>query len=300
MNPRALALLAATAASAIYGVNHTIAKGLMPNVIGPFGFILLRVGGAAILFWTVSFFFPSEKIAKKDLLRMLVCAFFGMFLNMNLFFKGLELSTPINSSVVITLSPVILLILSAVILKEKMTSLKIGGIAIGLLGALMLILFGAKTQPNAPNIPLGNLYFVVNATSYSFYLILVKPLVLKYHSITLMKMFFFFALLMNIPVGFSEFSEVAWAQLHSTEVWQLLFVVVGTTFLTYLFNIYALKQLSPSTIGAFIYLQPVLAAIFAIVAGADSLTPLRIFAAALIFLGVYLSTKKKREKALSN
>ena len=179
MNPRALALLAATAASAIYGVNHTIAKGLMPNVIGPFGFILLRVGGAAILFWTVSFFFPSEKIAKKDLLRMLVCAFFGMFLNMNLFFKGLELSTPINSSVVITLSPVILLILSAVILKEKMTSLKIGGIAIGLLGALMLILFGAKTQPNAPNIPLGNLYFVVNATSYSFYLILVKPLVLK-------------------------------------------------------------------------------------------------------------------------
>lgn len=231
---------------------------------------------------------------------MLVCAFFGMFLNMNLFFKGLELSTPINSSVVITLSPVILLILSAVILKEKMTSLKIGGIAIGLLGALMLILFGAKTQPNAPNIPLGNLYFVVNATSYSFYLILVKPLVLKYHSITLMKMFFFFALLMNIPVGFSEFSEVAWAQLHSTEVWQLLFVVVGTTFLTYLFNIYALKQLSPSTIGAFIYLQPVLAAIFAIVAGADSLTPLRIFAAALIFLGVYLSTKKKRGKALSN
>lgn len=297
MNKRVLALAAATGASAIYGVNHTIAKGLMPDVIGPFGFILLRVGGAAVLFWLISFFYRSEKIDKKDWLRIIGCAFFGMVLNMNMFFKGLELSTPINSSVVITLSPVLLLLLSAFFLKERITWIKSIGIGLGLAGALLLILFGLKTQPNAPNIPLGNILFIVNAISYSFYLIFVKPLVAKYSSITLMKLFFLFALLMNLPIGFGEFSEVAWASLDMDTIWKLIFVVLGTTVLTYLFNIYALKQLSPSTIGAFIYLQPVLAATFAILAGADALTPLRVMAAVLIFTGVFLSTRKPKTKA---
>jgi len=296
MNKRVLALAAATGASAIYGVNHTIAKGLMPDIIGPFGFILLRVGGAAVLFWLISFFYRSEKIDKKDWLRIIGCAFFGMVLNMNMFFKGLELSTPINSSVVITLSPVLLLVLSAFFLKERITWLKSVGIGIGLAGALLLILFGLKSQPNAPNIPLGNILFIVNAASYSFYLIFVKPLVSKYSSITLMKLFFLFALVMNLPIGFGEFSQVSWFSLDMDTIWKLAFVVVGTTVMTYLLNIYALKQLSPSTIGAFIYLQPVIAATFAILAGADSLTPLRVLAAILIFTGVFLSTRKPKVK----
>ncbi len=294
MNARALALLAATGASAIYGANHTIAKGLMPDVIGPYGFILLRVSGAGLLFWLLSFLFPHEKIDRKDLWRIIACAFFGMVLNMNMFFQGLELSTPINSSVVITLAPVLLLILSAVFLKEKITLLKTLGIGLGLGGALLLILFGAKSQPNAPNIPLGNFLFIINAASYSVYLIMVKPLVAKYSSITLMKLFFLFAILMNLPIGWEQFSEVAWASLGFSEVWKLCFVVIGTTVLTYLFNIYALKQLSPSTIGAFIYLQPVLASVFAILAGVDAMTPLRFGAAALIFIGVFLSTRKPK------
>ncbi len=297
MNPRALALLAATAASAIYGINHTIAKGLMPEVIGPYGFILLRVSGAALLFWIIGIFYPSEKIDRKDWFRIIACAFFGMVLNMNMFFKGLELSTPINSSVVITLSPVLLLALSAIFLKERITWMKSVGIGLGLAGALALILFGIKTQPNAPNIPLGNTLFIINAASYSFYLVFVKALVSKYSSITLMKMFFLFSLLMNLPIGIGQFTDVNWLGLGIHEIWQLAFVVIGTTVLTYLFNIYALKQLSPSTIGAFIYLQPVLAATFAILAGADKLTPLRIIAAVLIFTGVFLSTRKARPKA---
>lgn len=294
MNPRLLALLAATAASTIYGINHTIAKGLMPDVIGPYGFILLRVSGAALLFWIISLFYPSEKIDRRDWGRFAACAAFGMVINMNVFFKGLELSTPINSSVVITLSPVLLLILSALILKERITWLKGLGIAIGLCGALLLILFGATTQPNAPNIPLGNLLFIVNAASYAFYLIFVKKLVAKYSSITLMKFLFLIAFFINLPIGWSQFSEVAWAGLGFTEIWKLIFVVVGTTVLTYLFNIYALKQLSPSVIGVFMYLQPLLATVFAISMGADTLTSIRIMAAILIFTGVFLSTRKKK------
>ena len=295
-NQRIFALLAATTASTIYGINHTIAKGLMPDVIQPFGFILLRVSGAALVFWGISLFFPSEKIERRDWFRFVICAFFGMVLNMLAFFKGLSLSTPINSSVIITISPVLLLVLSAFILRERITWVKSLGIFLGLGGALVLILFGLKAQPNAPNIPLGNLLFIINATSYSVYLILVKPLVPKYSSITLMKFLFLFAFLINLPIGISEFSEVNWTNLPFEAIWKLAFVVICTTVMTYLLNIYALKQLSPSTIGAFIYLQPVIAVLFAVLVGADSLTALRIGAAALIFLGVYLSTIKRARK----
>ena len=296
MNNRLLALLAAFGASAIYGANHTIAKGLMPSVIEPFGFIVLRVSGATVLFWITSLFFPSEKVEKKDWFRFLACALFGMAINMLCFFKGLSLSTPINSSVVITLSPVLLLVLSAIFLKERVTLLKSLGIGLGLAGALLLILFGMKQQANAPNIPLGNLFFIINASAYSVYLILVKPIATKYRPVTLMKWFFLIAVIINLPIGYSEFVAVDWAGLSFDSIWKMAFVVIGTTYMTYLFNIYALKILSPSTIGAFMYVQPVLATLIAVLVGADSLTTLRILAAALIFTGVYISSRKPKKR----
>ncbi|MFC4689083.1 DMT family transporter [Dokdonia genika] len=294
MSKRHLAFLAAFGASFIYGVNHTLAKDLMPTYIEAYGFIMLRVLGAAILFWITSLFLPSEKIDRKDWWRIILCALFGMTINMLMFFKGLQLSTPINSSVVITLSPVILLILSALFLKEKITWLKASGIAIGLVGALILILFGAKTQANAPNIPLGNTLFIINAIAYSVYLILVKPLTAKYASVTLMKWFFLIAVFTNAPIALPQFLEVQWSSLPPSVIGVMLFVVIGTTYLTYLFNVFALRQLKPSTIGAFIYLQPLIATLVAIILGADTLTTIRVVAASLIFLGVYLSTKRKK------
>ena len=299
MSPRLLAIIAAFAASFIYGINHTIAKGLMPSVISPYGFILLRVGGAGVIFWVLGLFYKKETIQLNDWIRIIACAFFGMVLNMTMFFKGLSLSTPINSGVVITVAPVLLLVLSAVFLKERITLTKAVGIALGLAGALALILFGEKTQLNAPNIPLGNMLFLVNAASYSVYLIIVKPLTAKYSSITLMKFFFLFAVIINIPIGYQEFVRVDWLDLEYEIIGQLAFVVVGTTVLTYLFNIYALKQLSPSVIGVFMYMQPLIATIFAIFTGADTLTTLRVLAATLIFLGVYLATRKKSKNQIS-
>jgi len=294
MNPRALAILAATAASTIYAINHSIAKGLMPEFIKPYGFILLRVSSAAIIFWLFSIGFPKEKIDAKDWKRLVACAFFGMVINMLMFFKGLSLSTPINSSVIITISPVLLLVLSAILIKERITVIKTVGIILGLAGALALVFFGEREQFNAPNIPLGNILFIVNAVSYSIYLILVKSLTGKYSSITLMKWLFLFAFLINLPIGIKEFTEVQWVSLPAVVIREMAFVVLGTTVLTYLFNIYALRELKASTIGAFIYLQPVLAVIFAVMLGVDQLTPLRILAALLIFAGVYLSSLKPK------
>ena len=297
---RIWALLAATAASAIYGINHTLAKSVMPEYIQPFGFILLRVTGAGILFWLLSLLVKRERILKKDYPRLLACAFLGMFVNMLAFFEGLSLSTPINSSVVITLSPVMLLLLSIVFLKEKVGWKKYLGIGIGLGGALVLILFGSQQQQNAPNIPLGNLMFVLNASAYAGYLILVKPLTERYHVITLMKWLFLFGTLFNLPFTFSAFSQVSWSTLPTEVILIFIYVVLGTTFLTYLLNIYALKTLKASTIGAFIYLQPLIAVVFATVMGADRLTPIRAIAGLLIFFGVYLSSRKSKEPSPKN
>lgn len=297
-NTRILAILAAIGASTIYGINHTLAKGLMPLYIEPFGFILLRVTGAAILFWSISFFAPKEKIATSDWPRIIGCAIFGMVINMLFFFKGLSLSTPINSSVIITLSPVMVLILASILIKERITLLKTIGIIIGMAGALVLVLFSSGQNQNAPNIPLGNVLFIVNAFSYGLYLILVKPLTKKYNAITLMKWLFLIAVFINLPITYTEFVAVDWSNLPFDAIWKMGYVVLGTTFMTYLLNIYALKQLSASTISAFIYLQPLIAITFAIMVGADSLNWTKGIAATLVFVGVYMvSMKKTKVKA---
>jgi len=297
-NTRILAILAAIGASTIYGINHTLAKGLMPLYIEPFGFILLRVTGAAILFWSISIFAPREKIATSDWPRIIGCAIFGMVINMLFFFKGLSLSTPINSSVIITLSPVMVLILASILIKERITLLKTIGIIIGMAGALVLVLFSSDQNQNAPNIPMGNVLFIVNAFSYGLYLILVKPLTKKYHAITLMKWLFLIAVFINLPITYTEFVAVDWSNLPFDAVWKMAYVVLGTTFMTYLLNIYALKQLSASTISAFIYLQPLIAITFAIMVGADSLNWTKGIAATLVFVGVYMvSMKKTKVKA---
>lgn len=294
MDKRTVALIAAFGASLIYAINHTIAKGIMPMYIKPFGFIFLRVIGAASLFWIASLLAPKQKIEKSDWSRIIACAVFGMVINMLMFFKGLELSTPINSSVMITISPILVFILSAIFIKEKITALRSVGILLGFSGALGLILFGAENRMDAPNIPLGNLLFIINAASYAVYLVIVKPLTTKYHAITLMKWFFFFGVIINLPITIWEFKEVQWTSLPINVICKMAFVVIGTTFLTYLLNVFALKTLKASTIGAFIYLQPFLAIVFAIAIGADSLNPVKVVSSVLVFIGVYLVTKKPK------
>jgi drug/metabolite transporter (DMT)-like permease len=294
LDKRTLGFLAALGAAIIYGLNHTIAKNVMPIYITPFGFILLRVLGAAILFWLVSFFIKPEKIQKKDWPRLIACSFLGMVINMLAFFKGLELSTPVNSSVIITISPIIVFIFSAILLKEKIQFLKTIGIISGFIGAIILVLYTSKTGINAPNIPLGNVLFILNSFAYGLYLVLVKPLIEKYNIITLLKWLFLLAIFLNLPVTFNEFTSVKWADLPiKNAVLPMLFVVVGTTFCTYLFNAYALRTLSPSTVSSFIYLQPIVGIVYAVSTKSDTLSLVSVMGMILIFIGIYLVTKKK-------
>ena len=294
MKNTTLGFLAALGATVIYGLNHTIAKNVMPVYISPFGFILLRVLGATILFWIASIFVKHERIERKDWPRLIACSFLGMVINMLAFFKGLELSTPVNSSVIITISPIIVFIFSAILLKEKIKLIRSAGILFGFVGALILVLYTAKTGLNAPNIPLGNILFIVNSFAYGLYLVLVKPLIEKYNVINLLKWLFLLAIFMNFPVTIGEFSIVDWTNLPIKEaVLPMVFVVVGTTFCTYLFNAYALRTLSPSTVSSFIYLQPIVGIIYAVSTKSDSLSLVSVIGMILIFIGIYLVTKKQ-------
>jgi len=293
MNKRTLGLLAALGATLIYGFNHTIAKNVMPTYIQPFGFIFLRVLGAAILFWMLSFFFKNQKIDRKDWPRILLCSFLGMVINMLAFFKGLELSTPINSSVLITVVPILVFSFSVIILKEKVSLIKMLGISAGFFGALILILYSPVSGYNAPNIPLGNLLFVLNSSTYGLYLIFVKPLVEKYNIITLFRWLFLFGFIMNFPITVQEFSSVDWVNLPLKQaVLPMIYVVVGTTFFTYLLNAYALSTLKASTVSSFVYFQPIVGIVYALTTENDSLTIINVIGMLLIFTGVYLVTKK--------
>ena len=224
----------------------------------------------------------------------------GMCINMLMFFKGLQLSTPINSGVIVTLTPIIILILSAFFLKEKLTNIKFLGITLGFSGALLLILYGNTTHVNnAPNVTLGNAMMLINSICYGSYLVIVKPLTKKYNTITLMKWMFLLGIFMTFPVTYTEFSAVSWTTLPFEAVWRMAFVIVGTTFLTYLFNVYALKTLPATTIGAFTYLQPLITILYAVLTGNDILDGVKISACLLVFLGVYLVSKKMKTERVS-
>ncbi len=296
MSRRTLAILAAIGATTIYGINHTVAKGVMPNYVQPFGFILLRVSGATLLFWLISLFGPKEKIDKKDWIRIVVCALLGMVINMLSFFKGLQLSTPINSAVLVTITPIFVVVLSAFFLKERITLNKGLGVFLGFVGAIGLILFGAEVRQDAPNIPLGNFLFVINATAYGAYLIVVKKLIEKYHPFTLMKWLFTIALIINLPITLPDVLAMDWASIPLWAYGSIAFVIIGTTFLTYLFNVFALTQLKASTIGAFMYMQPLVGILFALFTGKDQLTLVKIVATLFVLVGVYLASKKPKPK----
>jgi drug/metabolite transporter (DMT)-like permease len=292
MSKRTWALIAAMMVSIIYGVSFTIAKDVMPFYVKPYGFILLRVIGATILFWAVSFFGPAEKIQLQDFPRIAAAAFFGVALNMLTFFKGLSYTSPISAAVIMVTTPIIVMILSAIIIREKIRFRKILGILIGLFGTGFLILYG-KSIGNAANASLGNLLVFINAVSYGFYLIIVKKLMDKYNAFTFVKWIYTFGLLMVLPFGWNEYQEIQWGIIPVGILWEIAFVVVFTTFLTYLFNLVSMRELKPTTVAVFIYLQPLFATVFAIGLGKDALTVVKLISALLIFFGVYLVTQKK-------
>ena len=298
MRHKAWAHIALFTVNLIYGINYTFAKEVMTGgYLKPFGFILTRVSGAVLLFWLVSSAIRTEKIARADMFKLALCGLTGVAINQMLFFKGLDLTTPINAAIIMTINPVLVLLLSAFFLSERINFIKVIGVLLGLTGAFLLI-----TQGHIHNIhlidsstSLGNLLVLINAASYGVYLILAKPLMQKYSPLTVIKWVFTFGFMMVLPFGWPEFQSAEWSEFHSGIWWRIAFVVLGTTFLAYLLNIFALREVSPAVVSTYIYLQPLLAGLFAILMGSDQLTGLMIFCALLIFAGVYLVSNPFRK-----
>lgn len=290
--------IALFAVNMLYGASHILAKGVMPSYLTPSVFILFRVFGAAILFWLILSVSRSFKIERKDWIRLVGCGLFGVTVNQLFFFHGLNLSSSVNSGIIMAFNPIMVVILSGFALKEKITPIRLTGILIGAAGAVLLTLTGEKTVSETS---LGDLYLLVNSFSYAIYLVLAKPLMKKYSPLLVITWVFTVGLgfLFLYPPVLAEFSTTNLTSIPF-DIWiKIAYVVVGVTFLTYLLTMFGLKHLSPSISSSYIYIQPIMVICFAFLflyAGiaddyTSSITLQKIIYMLLIFLGVYLSGK---------
>lgn len=245
-----------------------------------------------MLFWILFLFAPVKtKIYKKDIPAFLLCAFTGLALNQMLFIKGLSYTFPIHASLLTLITPILITIIAARVLKEKITVAKIAGLLLAITGAVILI-STREIIINGENIFLGDALIICSAVAYTFYFISVKPLMLKYSAIDVMRWVFTFGFFMILPLCVKEFSQITWHVFTFKDYLLLFLISVPGTFLAYLFNVYGIKILSASVAGAYIYSQPVFAVAIAMIFLKEELLPAKILAALLIFAGVYLSNRK--------
>lgn len=290
--------LALLGANIFYGAGFTVAKSIMPRLIQPLGFIFIRVGVVMLLFW-LSFMGGSKfraKIARKDWPILILGGLFGVALNQMLFFSGLNLTFPIHAALIMMSTPLLITIIAIFMLREKVGIYKALGLLLGVGGATLLMSAGKEITITG-NSSLGDLFIFLNATSYAIYLVMIKPLMHRYRPIIVIRWVFFFGFLMVVPFAWPQFSAIHWASFSFIDYLALGFIVVCVTFFTYLWNIYGLHILSPSIAGAYIYIQPVFAAIISVTFAGEKLTWVKLLATILIFSGVYLVNfgfKRKR------
>jgi drug/metabolite transporter (DMT)-like permease len=253
-------------ANIIYGVNYSIAKAVMPEHIKPLALVVLRTTSAAILFWITSLFLPKEPVNRKDLLYLAGCSLFGIFINQILFLSGLNMTTPINSSIIVSTNPIFAFIFAALILHEKITFLKGSGLAIGLSGVLLLILQNG-TPDIASSTFLGDIFTLVNTTSWAFYTVIIKKMLEKYHPVTVMKWVFFFGLFTTTAAGYNQLSTMEWSLIPLKAWLEIFFVIVFATYLGYLLLSFGLRRLSPTIVSTYTYTQPIMAAYVASIMG---------------------------------
>jgi drug/metabolite transporter (DMT)-like permease len=285
----------------LYGASHVVAKDVLGKYLEPSVFILFRVSGAVLLFWFIRLCFQNEKVAKKDLGLLALCGLFGVAINQLFFFYGLHYSSAINSGIIMAANPIMVLILSYFILKEKISWMKMFGIFIGATGVILLTLQSAATTTQAS---WGDSFLFINALSYALYLVLAKPLMKKYAPMTVITYVFSFGLffVLLFPPTLSNLIQTPFST-FPLEIWlKIIYVIVGVTFLTYLLTMYGLKHLSPSVSSVYIYIQPVMVILFAYLfvqmgISADqtkAITWIKILLMLVIFLGVFLTTRKSK------
>ena len=266
----------------------------MPGFIHPIALVFLRIIGAGILFWVLSLFVKTQKVERQDLKRMALLALFGVVINQVFFIYGLSITTPINSSIIMISNPIMVFIFTLFILKERITILKTSGLVCAIVGAVLILRYRGNFEVGSNTIA-GDLMTLINSASWAIFIVMVKPIMTKYNTATAMRWMFLFGSIYILPIGFVETLHVNWEVFTAHAVFALCFVVVATTFFAYFLNVYGLQELSPNTVSAYIYLQPFLASLFAIMMGEDKLTPTKLLSGILIILGLYMVNKKTKK-----
>ncbi|HUS00722.1 MAG TPA: DMT family transporter [Chitinophagaceae bacterium] len=296
MSPQIKAHLGLLATNLFFAINVSAIKYFTTQGFsGPYGLNLVRSFVCVILFWLL-FFINSEKqkINKKDIVRFLLCALTALAANQMLFMKGVSLTYPIHASLLLLITPILITFFAAWVLKEKVTTLKLVGLFLGISGSFVLIMSG-ETSPNGPDILLGDLLVIMSTVLYTIYFVLVKPLMQKYSTMDVMRWVFTFGFIMILPLGWNEFTQIPWNEFKLNEYLVLFMIVIPGTFLAYIFNADGIKKLSASTAGTYIYSQPVFAVIIATIFLKESLELYKIIAGIIIFSGVYLVNRQAKK-----
>ena len=280
--------------SVIFGANYWVSKSLMPEFMTPAQVIVLRAAGALLLIWPYHYFFAgNEKVDRKDLWKLAYCSFFGIAVNQILFYEGLNLTSPIDASIIHALNPMMVMLFAAILLKEKISILKAIGIGMGFSGAMIIILQGKEI--NLFQGFWGNLLIFLNGAGYALYLVLVKPLMDKYRSETVIKWIFFFGLLYTIPYGVHSLGNIHWDSFTGFAWLAFIYIILINSFVAYLLMVRALRQVNATVAGFYTYLQPVFATLLGIIFLTEIPSILKIGAALLIFSGAYMVSRKSKK-----
>jgi drug/metabolite transporter (DMT)-like permease len=297
LEQRLKAHLAVLGANLIFGVNFSIVKFVTPGLIKPFGLNVVRVLVTTALLRLMHLWEkPKQPLLRKDIPLFILCAITGIAINQLLFIKGLSITYSIHASLLMLCTPLFITITAFFFLKEKISLPVIGGLALGITGAVMLITAKENTG-NGSNVILGDIMIALNAVSYAIYFVLVKPLILRYTPLQVLRWAFTFGTIFILPFGWNQFIEAPWSSFSHTEYIAIAFVVILATFLGYLLNIYGLTHLQASAAGTYIYSQPIFATLVAVLFLNEAITPVKIFSALMIFAGVFLVQKSKLRRS---
>ena len=281
-------------ANVAFGVNYVFSQVLVQGYISPMAATTARVLFAAIMFWVVAMFRDYQKVERGDLLKLFICGQLGASLNMYFFLKGIVYTSPMDASIIMTLTPLLVLVISAMVLREAITRNKIVGIILGATGAIWLIMSSSMYGTFGQNQWLGNVLCFGSALSYSVYLVIAKPLMNKYTPLTVLRWIFTFGAVTLVPMGAVDLVKTDWSGFDVQATILFAYMLVGVTFMTYLFIAYALSKVRSTTVSIYNYSQPVIASFLTVLLGIDRLSVQFLMCAALVFFGVFLVVRGKR------
>ena len=284
---------------AIFGFNIIVCKDIATsNLLSPYALFGLRSIIAGSLFWVTSLFLPREKVDKKDFLRIFAASILGFFLTQITFLMGIPNITPMDCSIIVSLSPIFTLFIAAIVLKEPITTKKVGGVLISFAGIIYLILNAVNAAGGATvTKPIGLFLIIMNCLCFSLYLGIFKPLIAKYSAITFMKWIFLFSTILSIPLAGKEMIAVDYLAMPWSYVWRLSYLIVFATFIAYFLLPLGQKLIRPTLVSMYTYVQPIIATGISIFLGMDTLTWQKALAAVMVFGGVVLVNNSRSAKS---